>query len=113
MLAAGAGHAHVVETLLEKGALVNAKDNNGETALIWATMNGHSEIVRLLKQAGAKRSSLTEQQQNKVIYRGNASTQIFHKPGCQHYDSKLCIAEFDSREEVIKAGFKQCKVCKP
>jgi hypothetical protein len=34
--------------LLEKGADVNAKDNDGWTALHGASYNGHSEIVRML-----------------------------------------------------------------
>jgi hypothetical protein len=36
--------------LLEKGSDVNAKDNDGNTALIWASENDHNDIVKLLKQ---------------------------------------------------------------
>ena len=39
---------------LIKGADVNAKNNNGGTALIWASKKGHTGIVQLLKKAGAK-----------------------------------------------------------
>ena len=43
-----------VKALLEAGADVNAMDNDDKTALMLADENGHSEIVELLKQAGAK-----------------------------------------------------------
>jgi ankyrin repeat protein len=39
---------------LAKGADVNAKVNDGWTALMWARRSNHSKIVDLLKQAGAK-----------------------------------------------------------
>jgi endonuclease YncB( thermonuclease family) len=48
-----------------------------------------------------------------TVYKGDASTNLFHKPGCRYYGSKLCVAEFDSREEAIEGGFKPCEVCKP
>jgi pectate lyase len=44
----------VVELLLSKGADINAKDNKGKTVLSYATENGHTEIVELLKKHGAK-----------------------------------------------------------
>ena len=43
-----------VKALLEAGADVNAKDNDGKTALMLADENGHTEMVELLKKAGAK-----------------------------------------------------------
>ena len=43
-----------VKALLAKGADVNAKTNDGKTALMYAADKGYTEIVRLLKQAGAK-----------------------------------------------------------
>jgi ankyrin repeat protein len=48
------GHADTVQALLAAGANVNAKANNGFTALKGAKMMGHSEIIRILKKAGAK-----------------------------------------------------------
>ena len=38
----------VVKCLVEKGAEVNMKDNYDETALHYATDNGHLEVVKYL-----------------------------------------------------------------
>ena len=42
--------------LLEKGAALDAKDENGRTALMWACANGHVEAARLLLEKGADRT---------------------------------------------------------
>ena len=47
--------AEVVKILLSAGADVNAENNDGETALDWAKEKGHSDIVRMLKRAGARK----------------------------------------------------------
>lgn len=39
--------------LLEKGMPVNGLDINGQTPLIWACQQGHTELVRLLLENGA------------------------------------------------------------
>ena len=44
----------IVELLLAKRADVNAKDNNGKTALMWASQNGQQKVRELLIRAGAK-----------------------------------------------------------
>lgn len=55
MLAAFYGKADVVKALLEKGADVNAKtEMEGLTALYFARESKHQDIVRLLKETGAK-----------------------------------------------------------
>jgi len=48
-----------------------------------------------------------------IIYHGNIKSQIFHRPGCRYYNCKNCVAEFDSREKAIQAGYRPCKICKP
>ncbi len=47
--------AKMVKLLLENGADPNIRDNDGKTALIEAKENRHSEIAKLLIQAGAKK----------------------------------------------------------
>ena len=42
------GNLGAVRLLIERGANVNAQDNNGKTALIWASFNGNLEVVILL-----------------------------------------------------------------
>ena len=42
-----------VKALLAKGANVNAADEEGHTALIFAAFNGRAETVKLLLAAGA------------------------------------------------------------
>ena len=53
--ASGEGNnIEAVKTLLDKGADINAKDNDGSTALKLASEKGYTDIIKLLKQAGAK-----------------------------------------------------------
>jgi len=43
-----------VKALLDAGTDVNAKDKDGGTALKFADSRGYTEIVEILKQAGAR-----------------------------------------------------------
>jgi len=54
MLAVARVHTDTVKVLLAKGADVNAKLTDGTTALILAEKKGQKELVRILKEAGAK-----------------------------------------------------------
>ena len=49
MWAAGEGHTDCVEYLLQNGAQLDLKDNDGKTALRLASQKGHDSIVKLLK----------------------------------------------------------------
>ena len=51
--AAKNGDTVSIKALLEAGADVNAKGEDGKTALMIVEELGHTEIVDLLKQAGA------------------------------------------------------------
>jgi ankyrin repeat protein len=42
-----------VQLLLEKGAAIDAADNNGRTPLLWATKNRHEAMAQLLLDNGA------------------------------------------------------------
>ncbi len=52
--AATFGQTWMIKALLEAGADVAAKDDNGVTSLRVAAFNGHTETIELLKKAGAK-----------------------------------------------------------
>ncbi|MFL6230444.1 MAG: ankyrin repeat domain-containing protein [Pyrinomonadaceae bacterium] len=47
------GDVDEVEFLLASGSAVNAKDSEGWTPLMWATVKGYAEIARVLLTAGA------------------------------------------------------------
>ncbi len=53
MLAAKYGHKDVVELLINRGANIMARDNNGWTALILSAKYGHKDVVELLINIGA------------------------------------------------------------
>ncbi len=53
-LAAGKGHAAIVEYLVIQGANVNKSNNVDSTPLYWAARNGHAAIVRFLVSHGAE-----------------------------------------------------------
>jgi ankyrin repeat protein len=55
MAAAEGGHVSVAKLLLECGADVQAADNNGATALMWASAGGHMAVAELLKVHAAGR----------------------------------------------------------
>jgi hypothetical protein len=47
------GHEAVVQLLLDNGANIDVKDNNGETALHWVCGAGREAVARLLLDKGA------------------------------------------------------------
>jgi ankyrin repeat protein len=51
--ASAEGYEAVVRLLLEKGADLETKDEDGQTPLIWAARNGHEAVARLLLEKGA------------------------------------------------------------
>lgn len=52
--AAGRGDISSVKALFDKGADVNVKDEDGGTALMWASRNSHTDVVQLRKKSRAK-----------------------------------------------------------
>ena len=54
MRAAQNGHEQVARVLLKAGAVVDAQENDGGTALMCAALNGHEQVARVLLEAGAE-----------------------------------------------------------
>jgi ankyrin repeat protein len=54
MHGAMSGNVDIVKAILDKGADINARDERGSSALTWAAVMDHSEVVKLLKSLGAK-----------------------------------------------------------
>jgi ankyrin repeat protein len=54
------GHTEILQTLLAKGANVNAKKKTGWTALIWAARKGHTATVQALLANGANVNAKTK-----------------------------------------------------
>ena len=52
-ITAGRGKTEAMKALINAGADVNAKDNDDETALMWAAESGHAEAVKILINTGA------------------------------------------------------------
>jgi ankyrin repeat protein len=55
MPAAGSGNLQVVKELLARGAHINDKDDDGNTALQYATHERKWDVVKYLKEHGAIR----------------------------------------------------------
>ncbi len=53
MFVSSKGNLVVARLLIKKGADVNAKNNDGETALMLASLNGNFEAANLLIEKGA------------------------------------------------------------
>src|SRR5204863_8739464 len=52
MTAARTGKVGPVKALLSLGAIVDAKERRGQTAMMWAAADGHAAVVELLLMAG-------------------------------------------------------------
>lgn len=58
-LATREGNLNKVKSLIQNGAKVNIKDNDGSNPLHWAAHNGYSSIVKLLLENGADPTQVT------------------------------------------------------
>jgi len=59
-LAAIKGNTEIAEMLLEKGAVINAKDKKGHTPLYYAAKYGHKNVADLLISKGGKAKKIEE-----------------------------------------------------
>jgi len=96
MDAASYGHTDTVKALIDAGADVNAKDEDGETVLMGAaSWFGNLDIVRLLKQAGAKGQTVSEEARRHMI-RGQAAVETAKSPA----DYEAAIREFEQAAKL-------------
>lgn len=78
--AARAGRADVVTALVAHGANVNGREaGHDQTALMWATVNGHVNVVRALLAAGADVHARSRIRERKVLIL--TSRQASYNPG--------------------------------
>lgn len=54
MIAAAYGDSEIVRIFLSYGAKINLKDIKGNTALSYAIEKNHTEVIKMLKEKGAK-----------------------------------------------------------
>lgn len=62
MLRYNNGHLKIVKALIKAGADIDRANNSGNTPLKFASLNGHTEIVKLLKERGARFRKNKEEQ---------------------------------------------------
>ena len=62
------GHAGAVRVLLDHGARIDARLNDGRTPLHLASRNGHTKVVRLLLERRAASNSKTRTDLNHPMY---------------------------------------------
>ena len=94
------GYTEVVKLLLDhsKRIELNAPDNYGETALMWACRNGHKYVVKLLLEHADQRIDL-----NAKNYNGNTALMIAHYRGhhdiVQMIEPKLSFIQLQNKTE--------------
>ena len=60
------------------------------------------------RQSSSSKSSKTASYSS---YHGNVRSHVFHGPGCQHFNCKNCIKQFNSITEAKQAGYRPHQQC--
>jgi ankyrin repeat protein len=71
LAAAKNGKVEIVRQLIKEGVDINAKDKDGDTALIYACDQGHAEIVKLLIEAKADVNTIDKDGNTALIAASN------------------------------------------
>ena len=61
--------------------------------------------------SGVKKQTTPSQSNGIVVYHGNKKTKVFHAAGCRDYDCSNCTVIFKSKEEAVKAGYREHSQC--
>lgn len=88
MLAARAGNTPVVQLLLRHGASVAATDNDGNTALHYASAYGQLLVIRTLLYAGASPVARNAYSWTPISYSSTVAAEVYFKN---------LVAEFERR----------------
>lgn len=46
-----------------------------------------------------------------AAFHGNRNSRVFHAPWCRYYTCPNCTVEFQSKQDAIEAGYRQCGNC--
>jgi hypothetical protein len=95
--AAKSGYHAKVDQLIEKGVDVNAQDEFGWTALMWASHEGHADVARSLIDAGADLEREVENQDD-ILRVGGKELQKHNYRG----STALMWASHEGHPEVVK-----------
>ncbi len=101
MLASRAGQTPIVTTLLSHHASVTAADNDGNTALHYASAYGQLKVIRTLLYAGASPVARNAYSWTPIAYSSTVAAEVYFKN---------LVAEFEKRkgesvrEERAKRG---------
>lgn len=119
--AAEFGNEVVVKRLIEKGAVVNMVDLNGESAVIKAAWQGHAGIIDLLIKAGADLNLKNKQGRDAlniaVMKKHPACAEVLIRGGChliigQKFDMPFRLAKMTGQKRVVNLLKDQADVLK-
>jgi hypothetical protein len=86
--------AETIGVLLTHGASVEAANDRGETALMWAARAGNPESINVLLRAGANPSRVDQSGHNALFYLRNARADLtFDKSMVERYDQAESILD--------------------
>jgi ankyrin repeat protein len=104
--AAKRGDIAEIKELLKNGADINAKNNDGETALMQAVIFWHKDVCALLLEKGADMEAKDKvgwTPLTRAISYGNADAiKLLLDSGARNIKAALRFASFDMRLEILK-----------
>jgi len=102
--AATNGHTETVQTLLEAGVDVDAKDEGGMTPLMWAAVGGHATTVKVLLTAGADVSVEDNQGTTARLWSANSEIRQLLKDPVSRLIEAATNGQTETVQELLEAG---------